>query len=58
MMANLSDEDLKIKPPIGGDKSQPGVAPFVHSFSNEAAVVMNELLITDSPNHSKPQIVH
>ncbi len=51
MMANQSDRllvDLKIKPPIGDS--------FIHSFSNEAAVVMNGLLITDSPNRSKPQI--
>ncbi len=50
-MANQSDRllvDLKITPPIGDS--------FIHSFSNEAAVVMNGLLITDSLNRSKLQI--
>ncbi len=35
---------------------EPDVASFIHSVTKQNAVVMNGLLITDSPNRSKPQI--
>ncbi len=59
MMANQSDRllvDLKIKPPIGDSFIHSLIHLFIHSFSNEAAVVMNGLLITDSLIRSKPPI--
>ncbi len=46
-MANRSDTcSFKIKPPILTSQASR------HSLSNEPAVIMNGILITDSPNHS------
>ncbi len=36
--------------------SKASLHSFIHSVTKQMAVVMNGLLITDSPNHSKLQI--
>ncbi len=47
--------DLKLKSPVGG-LNERGVTSFIHSVTKQMAVVINGLLITDSPNRSELQI--